>query len=40
MFQPVGGMDAIGRAFAREIGALIQFDSKVTRIDQDEAASR
>jgi monoamine oxidase len=36
MFQPVGGMDAIGRAFAREVGNLIQFNSKVTRIDQDE----
>jgi monoamine oxidase len=36
MFQPVGGMDAIGRGFAREVGNLIQFNSKVTRIDQDE----
>ena len=36
MFQPVGGMDAIGRAFAREVGTLIQFNSKVTRIDQDD----
>jgi monoamine oxidase len=36
MLQPVGGMDAIGRAFAREVGNLIQFNSKVTRIDQDE----
>jgi monoamine oxidase len=31
MFQPVGGMDGIGRAFAKEVGALIQFDSRVTR---------
>ena len=24
MFQPVGGMDAIGKAFAREVGDIIQ----------------
>jgi monoamine oxidase len=40
MFQPVGGMDAIGRAFAKEIGALIQLDSKVTRIEQDDGGVR
>jgi monoamine oxidase len=37
MFQPVGGMDAIGRAFAKEVGPLIQFDSKVTLIEQDDS---
>jgi monoamine oxidase len=36
MFQPVGGMDAIGKAFAREIGDVIQYDAKVTRIQQDD----
>jgi len=36
MFQPVGGMDMIGKAFAREVGDLIRFDAKVTRIQQDE----
>ena len=35
MFQPVGGMDAIGKAFAREVGDIIQYDAKVTRIQQD-----
>jgi len=35
MLQPVGGMDMIGRAFAKEVGELIRFDSKVTRIEQD-----
>jgi len=35
MFQPVGGMDMIGKAFAREVGDLIRFDAKVTRIQQD-----
>jgi monoamine oxidase len=35
MFQPVGGMDMIGKAFAREVGDLIRYDAKVTRIAQD-----
>jgi monoamine oxidase len=34
MFQPVGGMDMIGKAFASELGDLIQYDAKVTRIAQ------
>lgn len=36
MFQPVGGMDMIGKAFAREVGDLIQYDAKVTRINQND----
>jgi monoamine oxidase len=36
MFQPVGGMDMIGKAFAREVGDLIRYNCKVTRIQQDE----
>jgi monoamine oxidase len=36
MLQPVGGMDMIGKAFAREIGDLIRYGAKVTRIQQDE----
>ncbi len=35
MFQPVGGMDRIAHAFAREVGDLIRFDAKVTAIRQD-----
>ncbi len=35
MFQPIGGMDMIGKAFAREVGDLIRYDAKVTRIAQD-----
>jgi monoamine oxidase len=35
MFQPVGGMDMIGKAFAREVGDLIHYDAKVVRITQD-----
>ncbi len=35
MFQPVGGMDMIGKAFAREVRGLIRYDAKVTRIQQD-----
>src|SRR5262249_8704720 len=36
MFHPVGGMGMIGRAFAREIGPVIQYNCKVTEIRQDE----
>ena len=36
MFQPVGGMDTIGKAFARELEALIRYNAKVTRIEQGE----
>src|SRR3979411_291564 len=35
MFQPVGGMDMIGKAFAREVGDVIRYDAKVTQIQQD-----
>jgi len=35
MFQPVGGMDMIGKAFAREVGDIIRYDAKVTQIRQD-----
>jgi monoamine oxidase len=35
MFQPVGGMDMIGKAFVKEVGDLIRYDAKVTRIQQD-----
>ncbi len=36
MFQPVGGMDMIGKAFAREVDDLIRYDAKVTRIHQND----
>lgn len=36
MFQPVGGMDMIGRAFAKQVGDLIRYNAKVTRIQQSE----
>src|SRR6185437_8038323 len=36
MFQPVGGMDMIGKAFAREVGDLIRFNAKVTGIAQND----
>src|SRR6202043_1495573 len=36
MFQPVGGLDMIGKAFAREVGDLIRYNAKVTRIAQDD----
>ncbi|HEY9343742.1 MAG TPA: flavin monoamine oxidase family protein, partial [Inquilinus sp.] len=37
MFQPVGGMDMIGKAFAAQLGGLIRYNAKVTRIQQGEA---
>ena len=36
MFQPVGGMDMIGKGFLREVGDLVRFNAKVTRIRQDD----
>jgi monoamine oxidase len=36
MFQPVGGMDMIGKAFAREVADLIQYNAKVTEIWQND----
>jgi monoamine oxidase len=36
MFQPVGGMDMIGKAFAREIGDIIRYNAKVTLIKQND----
>jgi monoamine oxidase len=40
LFQPVGGMDMIARAFAREVGDLIRLNTKVTAIHQDEHGVR
>jgi len=36
MFQPVGGMDMIGKAFAKELGDVISYNAKVTRIQQND----
>jgi monoamine oxidase len=36
LFQPVGGMDMVAKAFAREVGDLIRLNTKVTAIRQDE----
>jgi len=36
IFQPVGGMDMIARAFVPEIGGLIRYNAKVTAIKQDD----
>jgi monoamine oxidase len=36
MFQPVGGMDMIGKAFVGQVGDAIRYDAKVTRIQQDD----
>ena len=34
IFEPVGGMDQIGKAFERELKPLIRYSTKVTRIEQ------
>lgn len=36
MFQPVGGMDMVGKAFAREVGDVIRYNAKVTQIQQSD----
>ncbi len=36
LFQPVGGMDMLAKAFAREVGQLVRFNAKVTAIRQDD----
>jgi monoamine oxidase len=35
IFQPVGGMGMIGKAFGRELDGLIRYNAKVTEIKQD-----
>src|SRR6266571_7154819 len=40
MFQPVGGMDMIGKAFAKELGDDIRTDAKVTQIQQTDRGVR
>jgi len=37
MFQPVGGMGMIGKAFARQVQPMITHNAKVTKIVQDKA---
>ena len=34
IFEPVGGMDMIARGFERQVGSLIHFNRKVTKIEQ------
>ncbi len=34
MFQPVGGMGMIGKAFGRQVSDKIRYNAKVTKIDQ------
>ncbi len=36
LFQPVGGMGMIGKAFGRELGHVIEYNAKVTEIKQDD----
>jgi monoamine oxidase len=36
MLEPIGGMDAIGKAFARELGEVIRYNTRVTKIAQND----
>ena len=36
MFQPVGGMDMIGKAFAKQVDGMVTHNAKVTKIAQDD----
>lgn len=36
VFQPVGGIDMIAKAFQKQVGGLIRYDAKVIRIAQNE----
>src|SRR5258706_3490533 len=36
IFQPVGGMDQIAQAIYRQVADLVQFNAKVTKIEQSE----
>jgi monoamine oxidase len=37
MFQPVGGMDMIGRAFAKQVNDVVTHNAKITAIHQDQS---
>lgn len=36
MFQPKGGMDMVGKAFGRQLGNIITYHAKVSKIAQDD----
>ncbi len=38
MFQPVGGMGMIGKAFGRQVAGKVRYGAKVTKIDQNNDA--
>lgn len=40
MFQPVGGVDMIGKGFARQVSDLMTLNARVTRIAQDDHGVR
>ncbi|MDR3005621.1 MAG: flavin monoamine oxidase family protein [Acidovorax sp.] len=35
IFQPVGGMDTLPQAMARDLGGLIQYNAKVSKVEQN-----
>ncbi|WP_416908992.1 MAG: flavin monoamine oxidase family protein [Polymorphobacter sp.] len=38
MFQPVGGMGMIGKAFGKQVEGLVRYGAKVTKVDQSGGA--
>lgn len=40
MFQPIGGMDSIPRAFEKKLGSIIRHNAEVTRIRQSDGGVR
>ena len=40
IFQPIGGMGMIGKAFGRKLDGVIQYNAKVTEIHQDDDGVR
>lgn len=37
IFQPVGGMDMIAKGFQKEVGSLIRYNARVSKIEQNES---
>ena len=37
IFQPVGGMDSIAKAFEKRVGDLIEYNARVTSVDQNDS---
>lgn len=40
LFEPVGGMDAIGKAFAKQIGDIVTYNARVIKIAQNTGSGK